>query len=473
MKLANRAIDHGLHLAGEPHHCVRYDHTRQLKQCNNCFSYGHIGLQCKAPKRCSSCAGTCGDKCPVAGKGPYKCCLCHGDHHARSEHCPERKKAKAAVKEASGKALSRFPEKDEGPPKPATQSITPPVRQTPTSLTPSPAVQKEKEPAANTPVAQEPTANVQDALAPAGIEQNRHSIPAGASDANVEQIANPGAAIAGLAAMMQSLTAEIAALKEAQTSKPAARKRKADGPPPSSSEELQLTKRPRKSTTGKKPIPPKPDASKPGPRQTSPSAPSSQSTMPQSSAPTFQTPGSGIFVDNDALAAARGSVAPSDRSAKPPVPPCENSTRGDGVAKPLVPLSGNVAQCNSAECDTVAPYNTETEESGPSAPEHSSEPSSTDTSAATSSSSSEESSSESSVDRPQTSTTTKPSGTGATSSPRTALGDITNSHVPSTTPNTSSPFTPTPSAGRGGRGRGAGPRARGRSSRGARASTKA
>ncbi|KAL9035785.1 MAG: hypothetical protein Q9180_004667, partial [Flavoplaca navasiana] len=425
--MANRAIDYGMHLAGEPHHCERYGRNKKLKQCTNCFGYGHIGLQCKAPKPCSTCAGTCVDKCPVAGKSPFKCCVCQDGHHVKSENCPERKKARALPP-------GRFHDKNEDrPSKPPVQLIGPLVRHAQTTL-PSAAVEKEKEASE----AEDTTPNECTTLTvfQPPIQPPTPETAAASTDEHADKPQKH--TTASLVDMMMMMRAELA---EAEAAKPASapRKRKADGPVISSSSEAPPAKKPRKraaTTTlpfGSLQQPPKSDASQQTPR----------STMPQSSAPSTQTP-EVVFVDAEALR----------RAGMPRVLTQMQSVDPRNVSAP--PTMEAVALCNSSDapCDEVSDTDVSV-----SAPEHSSEHT-TNTSSSSSEEDSESSSqSDSSREPPihnapssiSMNEAPAPSAhsSSATAAQRTVLGDITNKHVAnlnSSTPNIF-PVTPSPCPG--------------------------
>jgi hypothetical protein len=56
--LANEAIREELHWREAPHTCSLYSKLQKIKQCFNCWSYGHIGSQCtKHRKICGKCSG--------------------------------------------------------------------------------------------------------------------------------------------------------------------------------------------------------------------------------------------------------------------------------------------------------------------------------------------------------------------------------------------------------------------------------
>lgn len=85
---------------------VTWGHFRspenKCTQCQNCFRYNHIALNCKMHPVCYLCAGTHGaEKCPLiiekakmkADRIPdslLKCCNCGGTHTAVFQHCPAR-----------------------------------------------------------------------------------------------------------------------------------------------------------------------------------------------------------------------------------------------------------------------------------------------------------------------------------------------------------------------------------------------
>ena len=80
---------------------TRYQDTKPVKQCTNCWSYGH--LKCNKDPKCRSCAGehtetdhTCME-CPTSEDNrencthlPTKCANCKGPHPADDTKCPSR-----------------------------------------------------------------------------------------------------------------------------------------------------------------------------------------------------------------------------------------------------------------------------------------------------------------------------------------------------------------------------------------------
>jgi hypothetical protein len=100
---ANKIIDEGLVWQGEMCQSERYERQCHLKQCFQCYKYGHIGTQCKAAKTCGYCAQEHRtSECPTRKErgAARKCAACHGAHEAWSQECPVRKEELARTKAA-------------------------------------------------------------------------------------------------------------------------------------------------------------------------------------------------------------------------------------------------------------------------------------------------------------------------------------------------------------------------------------
>lgn len=54
-----------------------------VKQCFNCFKFGHIKTLCKSKERCIICGQSAHGKCDL----PAKCVNCEGDHRSTNQLC--------------------------------------------------------------------------------------------------------------------------------------------------------------------------------------------------------------------------------------------------------------------------------------------------------------------------------------------------------------------------------------------------
>lgn len=88
--LANEAMARSLYWGKDVHHTERYHRNCKLRQCFNCWDYGHPIKRCDIDKlRCKKCAGPhthkeCRSQC-------NKCAACKGKHTATADSCPRRK----------------------------------------------------------------------------------------------------------------------------------------------------------------------------------------------------------------------------------------------------------------------------------------------------------------------------------------------------------------------------------------------
>lgn len=74
-----------------------------VKQCRNCWGYGHKTQNCKRVKKCSKC----GQQADKHGEQCNQSCInCHGNHSADSKHCPERQKQKRIAEKMQQEKLT-------------------------------------------------------------------------------------------------------------------------------------------------------------------------------------------------------------------------------------------------------------------------------------------------------------------------------------------------------------------------------
>jgi hypothetical protein len=87
---ADRCIKLGFFIDSEYHDTEMYAPQLHVRQCYNCYGYGHLAAQCKHPRatcgKCSAHHKT--EKCESA---EHTCSNCKGNHPAWAPQCPARK----------------------------------------------------------------------------------------------------------------------------------------------------------------------------------------------------------------------------------------------------------------------------------------------------------------------------------------------------------------------------------------------
>lgn len=90
-KMANILIEEGLVLDHTLHGCMRYNPACRMKQCFNCYEYGHVSVHCQKSIKCGACSGSHRtSECPR--DKVQKCPLCNGAHTSWEKRCEHRKK---------------------------------------------------------------------------------------------------------------------------------------------------------------------------------------------------------------------------------------------------------------------------------------------------------------------------------------------------------------------------------------------
>ena len=56
-KMTNTLIEKGLVLDHTLHGCMRYNLGFRIKQCFNCYKYGHVSVHCQKNTKCGACSG--------------------------------------------------------------------------------------------------------------------------------------------------------------------------------------------------------------------------------------------------------------------------------------------------------------------------------------------------------------------------------------------------------------------------------
>ena len=111
---ANEAIDYGVVLDGNIHRACVYDRECRIKQCFNCYKYGHFSSQCTNTQVCGRCGH--GHATPLRGKPqhqcrdeyPDKCTGCHKQHPAWSKSCRLRMAEIERIKQARANVPLRY-----------------------------------------------------------------------------------------------------------------------------------------------------------------------------------------------------------------------------------------------------------------------------------------------------------------------------------------------------------------------------
>ena len=99
VKTANRMINKGMVIRFGMHRCVLYNRECKIKQCFNCYQYGHISPQCRATTMCGSYSGL--HKSSECVETEKQCCpVCKGKHRAWDIGCENRKKELRRVRTA-------------------------------------------------------------------------------------------------------------------------------------------------------------------------------------------------------------------------------------------------------------------------------------------------------------------------------------------------------------------------------------
>ena len=90
-KMANMLIEEVLVLDHTLHGCMKYNLTCRIKQCFNCYEYGHVSVYCQKSIKCGACSGLHKTlECPQ--DKAQKCPLCNGAHTSWEKQCEHRKK---------------------------------------------------------------------------------------------------------------------------------------------------------------------------------------------------------------------------------------------------------------------------------------------------------------------------------------------------------------------------------------------
>ena len=90
-KMANMLIEEGLVLDHTLHGCMRYNPACRIKQCFNCYEYGHVSVHCQKSTKCGACSGPHRTlECPR--NKAQKCPLCSGAYTSWDKQCEHRKK---------------------------------------------------------------------------------------------------------------------------------------------------------------------------------------------------------------------------------------------------------------------------------------------------------------------------------------------------------------------------------------------
>jgi len=87
---ADECIMNGIFIGRRMHHVEKYMPQYQVKQCFNCYSYGHRANECSKKRVCGKCSGD--DHETKACESPTaRCVHCESQHAAWHSECPTRK----------------------------------------------------------------------------------------------------------------------------------------------------------------------------------------------------------------------------------------------------------------------------------------------------------------------------------------------------------------------------------------------
>ena len=87
---ADECFMNGIFIGKRLHHLEKYMLQFQIKQCFNCYSYGHIAGDCSKGGLCGKC-GKDNHKTKECQEPKAKCVHCEGEHAAWHNLCPTRK----------------------------------------------------------------------------------------------------------------------------------------------------------------------------------------------------------------------------------------------------------------------------------------------------------------------------------------------------------------------------------------------
>ena len=118
MKEANEAKDNGIVIAGKMHTAEVYNRDCRIKQCFNCYKYGHLSTRCTNKTSCGRCAHS--HETPMRGKPqpecldshPDKCVNCGQGHTSYSKACPHRQREYERIKIARINTPERYTGED-------------------------------------------------------------------------------------------------------------------------------------------------------------------------------------------------------------------------------------------------------------------------------------------------------------------------------------------------------------------------
>ena len=107
---ANAIIQRSFIWAGEQHRCERLLPIRRVKQCFQCWAYGHIGSKCLSTPKCGRCGepGHLMKQCQVPNSR-VKCAVCGGTHHSQSRNCRYRRAEVAKIRWAKSETSTLHP----------------------------------------------------------------------------------------------------------------------------------------------------------------------------------------------------------------------------------------------------------------------------------------------------------------------------------------------------------------------------
>jgi hypothetical protein len=107
---ANTTIREGFVVNGEIHEVEVFHPECVIRQCFNCYGYGHVAKMCRGARKCGRCAapGHETNSCPDKETSRSKCVNCKGTHAAWDARCPGREKERERAAKARATKPQRY-----------------------------------------------------------------------------------------------------------------------------------------------------------------------------------------------------------------------------------------------------------------------------------------------------------------------------------------------------------------------------
>ena len=120
--MANTLIEEGLVLDYTLHGCMRYNPACRIKQCFNCYEYGHVSVHYQKSTKCGACLGP-HRTLECARDKVQKCPLCNGAHTSWDKRCEHRKKEYLRIQAAKENTSRLYKVRSNTPPPQRTENL--------------------------------------------------------------------------------------------------------------------------------------------------------------------------------------------------------------------------------------------------------------------------------------------------------------------------------------------------------------